>query len=142
MRTAYFSSARKPGVVFRVHARRAVAHPANHGDEVPGGGRDAGQMAEQVERRALGRQERPGGTLELREDGAGCDVGAVTLLDPIPHAAEHLECNRAHASPHTRPSRRATTLAVAGTLRWTIASVVISPAEPRSTASSLRTRSS
>ena len=57
-RTACFSSARRPGVVLRVSRMRApVPATASH----PGGGErgDAGQVAQQVERRALGGEQRP-----------------------------------------------------------------------------------
>ena len=71
------------------HSR--VSRFANHPNEVPCGGGNAGEMPEKVERGALGRQERASGTLELGQDRTGFDVGAVAVLDLVPHAPEQPE---------------------------------------------------
>ena len=55
-RTAYFSSARRPGVVLRVQTMRAPCG-ATSATHVAGGGGDAAEPAEQVERRALGGED-------------------------------------------------------------------------------------
>ena len=56
--TAAFSSARSPGVVLRVSRIRAPV-PLDRLDEAGGQRGDAGEVAEEVERRALGGQQRP-----------------------------------------------------------------------------------
>ena len=68
--TAAFSSARSPGVVLRVSR---ISRPgASHGlDEAGGQGGDAGEVAEQVERRPLAGEQRPrraGDHRDLRRD--------------------------------------------------------------------------
>ena len=63
-RTAYFSSARSSGVVLRVS--RTVMRPAGRVDELPRQRGDAGQPLQEVERRALGGQQRRRAARESR----------------------------------------------------------------------------
>ena len=58
-RTAYFSSARRPGVVLRV-SRTAAPVPVDRVDPAAGQRRDAGEVAEQVQRGALGGEQGAG----------------------------------------------------------------------------------
>jgi hypothetical protein len=61
-RTAYFSSARRPGVVLRVSTMRARG--PSTADIGPGQGGDPREAAQQVQRRALGRQQGAGIALD------------------------------------------------------------------------------
>ena len=139
--TAAFSSARSPGVVLRVS--RIAAPGASHGlDEAGGQRRDPGQVAEQVERRALAGEQR------ARRAGDQRDVRRAPsrATRPRPRAARS---PRRRPARTPRPRRRARTRPRAasarsapgrGPPRGTVASEVTSPA-PRSSASARATSS-
>ena len=55
-RTAYFSSARYPGVVFRVSTTRTPV-PAHGVGKVSAEGRDSGEVLDEIERRPFSGQD-------------------------------------------------------------------------------------
>ena len=74
-RTAYFSSARSPGVVLRVQQMRVLS--AGLADVGVGGGGDAGQVLHEIERHALARQNGASVAIDVHQHGFGVDRGAI-----------------------------------------------------------------
>ena len=128
-------------------ARAGDARPgAGDGvDDAAGGGGDAAQPAEEVERRALAGEQRRARAAHVGERGPGRDARAVgdAQISKLDRGIEQREGPRrqleagdaAGAAGHDAAARP---LSPAGT----IASVVRSPARPRSSASARRSRSS
>ncbi len=75
-RTAYFSRARRPGVVLRVSRMRAPV-PSTASTQRAVSGRDARQVAQQVEHRAFDGQQPPYRTFGGQHDVAGLHAIAV-----------------------------------------------------------------
>ena len=95
--TAAFSSARRPGVVLRV-SRIAGAGAGDRLDEAGGQGRDAGEVAEEVERGPLGGKQAAGGPARERDLGRH-------VLPPLP--LDHEVVDVLHpALPHRLGDRR------------------------------------
>ena len=133
-RTAYFSRARSPGVVLRVQTMRG-AGPLDAAHHVGGGGGDAAQPAEQVEAGALAGEQRPGragdrGQGRCRPRRRRRRRRRAATFDVRGQQSEHpgrrLRARRP-GPPGGRRSRPVETWS-AGTM----ASVVRSPARPRS----------
>ena len=83
MRTAYFSSARRPGVVLRVSTMaRAGTRDRRH--TVRGERRDAGEPAQEIQSGALGGQQ--------RARSAGERVRDLTRRDTSPILDQHPKC--------------------------------------------------
>ena len=83
VRTAYFSSTRRPGVVLRV-SRRRHSLPSSKSDDGRGRAGDAAEVREEVQGDALGAQDRPERALDGRDGVAGRDAGAFGLqLGPL-----------------------------------------------------------
>ena len=141
-RTAYFSRARRPGVVLRVSRtmqRRAVERvgppPRQRGH--------AGEVAQQVERRALGGQQRPGRRRDAGDLVAGPDAVAVgdEVLDVGGGVAAH-RVDRRGGDGEPGDARRGRGEPNVPTLRWsagTVATDVTSTPPIRSSATAIRT---
>ena len=78
-RTAYFSSARRPGVVLRVQQMRALVPAARRRKSAVSGG-DAGQPAEEIQRGALGRQHGARRARDRHQVRPGGDARAVARM--------------------------------------------------------------
>ncbi len=141
-RTAYFSTARRPGVVLRVQTTRARVWAIGVG-RCGGGGGDAAEVAEEVQRHALGGQDAAGGALD-----AGDDVARLRAVAVLAHTVEP---DRRVDQPEGERGQiqagdRAGLAGDEGGLAWVrggiSASEVMSPARPRSSSRAARTSGS
>ena len=142
-RTAYFSSARRPGVVLRV-SRTAAPVPSTASTQRRVSGGDAGQVAEQVQRGALAGEQVAGRAGHRQQDVAAAHPVAVRD-GPAPTAAPADDPRtrpRRPGSPATTPSARATKSPVARWSAGTVATDVTSTPPARSSASAARTSAS
>ncbi len=106
-RTAYFSSARRPGVVLRV-SRMVAPVPSTAADVARGQRRDPAEAAEQVERRALAGEHGARRALELARGGSGASVTRA------PSSTQRIEARRAGRAPGTPRARHRTPQATPG----------------------------
>ena len=113
-RTAAFSRARSPGVVLRVSSTLTRgSHRGDGVDERPGRRRDPGEVAEEVERRALGGDDRAHRPADRGDDVAGCEQVPVVSLERDVERWIHLReglCRAGLAGEHAglaRDDRRA-----------------------------------
>ena len=108
-----------------------------------GGGGDAAQVAQEVQRHALGRQHGAGAALDARDLRARLQHAAVRAR----HAEADRRIQRAERQPRqVQPGQHASWRATRRVSAWasagTMASVVKSPARPRSSSSAARTTGS
>ena len=78
-RTAYFSSARRPGVVLRVQQMRSLVC-RRRGGQNRRSRRDAGEPAEEIQRHALAGQHGAGRARDRQQRHAGGDARAVAVV--------------------------------------------------------------
>ena len=131
-RTAAFSSARSPGVVFRVSRTATRRDRRDRVDERPRRGRDPREVAQEVERGALGGHDRAHRPVHGRDDVAGRPGGRRRGARTRPRRWRPRHGTpRAHRPrPRARPCSRATmpAAAVVGVVEQRAREVAASPA--------------